>query len=581
MLDRRPRPRPLHDSPSYGTVKPPWLAEFIERSATSLNGCWVRVLFCGSQGSQNAWIGRIANDTRQIFGGTSGMQAITAYGPQNILRRISVSRSYWMVSEGAVSRRVEIGWLPPVNETHGRTDRDKSSGSHADKRFETSRSGNRSEKHDGNHYLHGGEELWTYRQYCEYLLAMFVDDSAQNGPTWRLDGQIEALDLFTEPIEWGVVVTVDQMLRRLISPALGLDYKIVETGDGFAVRVFSLVSQSCGWGEHTIPANPDTVTVEAGQTVTNVQTQIERSSDHRYGTIRALGGRTVACGSLTPKAATLTRGWRYELEAQYNAGTGVSTDAPYLHDLARHQEKFRDVYRRWIFREQSALFDKIVEFDGNGQPTEKHRNQRRARSTLPWLPLDADADYSQEPPEDLAATSTTWLGASLRRPQVWLCDDASAETLVFTPAAAAGIGVSVLPTALGIFLHTTPNHLVGGYSFYGSTETPAKYNQDDIVATLAWHTDQRMFCEQKTADAGTSDGVLEIDCSIANCGSCCRPRCWTSTRIGRWSSRPITRSSCETIGHGSPRAWPARWRATIRIEPGHKSPFAAYCRGPR
>ncbi|MFA7254118.1 MAG: hypothetical protein WC107_06225 [Patescibacteria group bacterium] len=521
----------------FGVLKHPWEATDSLKWPATLNGCWVRVGFVGQQGLQEAWIGRITGEGRNILGSTEsvygsipcGAQHFEALGPLHILRRIHLSRSVWDI-DGTLS---VIEWLPSLNERYGRTDKPlatkgRALGTGPGAKALGSKSGNRSaSKHDGV-YVYGGTELWNYRQYAEYLLWHFADESDTGGPTWTLGGQADVLEYFADPIVFGTTQSVDQVLRALIRPELGVDFKIVSTQSGFEVSVFVLTHQSCGWGGHVLPGNPDLVQVRSSRTKDSIQTTVVRSSDERYATIRVLGARIVVCGSLerTPPDdgdPTLGYTWDSATAAAYEAGTGNSEDSAKQHDAARQAEKFRDVLRRWVAADHwftAANVWRAPYWDGRGNPIEQNGRgvpdngplQRRLRSTLPWLPLQAGVDYSVETPVQSDAELDYLLP-----PQAWIsegpADPAKPEETIFYPVDTQNIGLAVLPDDFGIFLHTHTNHILakGYWDLARPSEVSPKWHPDWIVATLAYTTDQRMYCEQAVAGAAPCDGVLEIE----------------------------------------------------------------------
>ena len=212
----------------YGVLKNPWESTDGAKYPASLDGYWVRVGLAGNQGMQQAWIGRITGEVRAIFGSRetdyglvpAGSQCFNALGPLAILRRIDVGRSYWRIN----NETVPIHWVTSLNEKYGRTDKPsgtpgKSLGSGPGAKNPGSRSGNRStEKDEDEVYVHGETELWNYLQYAQYLLAKFVDESKTDGPSWRMGGQCDVLSVFTDPVQFGVVSSVDENSPRLYSP---------------------------------------------------------------------------------------------------------------------------------------------------------------------------------------------------------------------------------------------------------------------------------------------------------------------------------------------------------------------------
>ena len=351
----------------YGVLKNPWQSGSGPQQPASIDGCWVRIMLAGQQGMQQAWVGRISSETRAVYGSSqqssgptpAGQQRFQALAPLDILRKIDVSRSFWIINN---EDPVVLDWLAPLNEKYGRTDKPnatkgKALGAGPGAKALGSRSGNRSQNPDSNGvYAYGDYELWDYQQFAKYLLANFVDESATGGPAWTLGGQCDLLANYADPIEFGVTQTVEQILRRLVRPDYGLDYVIVPTDAGFEVSVFVLTKQSCGWGGLSLPGNPNTVKIYAGQTKDSVKTVVEKTSAEKYGTIRVLGGRIVCCGSFVtglrlpngslfpgwPTTIGIEPSWNDQDQADYDAGTGNPADDASLQDEARRQERFNE-----------------------------------------------------------------------------------------------------------------------------------------------------------------------------------------------------------------------------------------------
>ena len=306
-----------------------------------------------------------------------------------------------------------------------------------------------------------------------------------------------------------------KILRAFIRPEYGLDYKIVSTDEGFEISVFVLTKQSCGWGGETLPGNPDTVKIYASRTTDSVKTEVEKTSARRYGTIRILGSRIVVCTSfynmLSLFRMDMLGAWNPQEEIAYLTGTGDLHDAPYLQDEARRQERLYDVYRKFVVNPAWYYNNQIwrsPQWDGQGSPLpDNGPMQKVSRSTLSWLPLETGVDYSVKPYLDGNGSNAH---RALRQPQVWLYNEGE-DKLV--PANNEQIGLSVLPDALGIFLHANPNHILAKRNFSGPSDYIPLWDWQNMIATLAYMTDQRMYCEQKIEGASPSDGVLEIDAS--------------------------------------------------------------------
>ncbi len=495
----------------YGNVKLPWESDFSARSSwASIAGWWVRILFTSPAGPQPVWIGRFAGEGRDVFGNDtgqpSGEQAYTAHGPLQILRKIAVSTSWW--SEDAVEEK-ELGWIPSIN------DRDPRG----------TIVGNRTVSKVNGSYLYGQTYEWTHHDYAEYLLARFVDESADSGPAWSLGGQAEILQQLTEPITMQATQSVADILGRLIPKRLGLDYCVFANDDGFVVHVYALSAQEYTFGDETLPSNPNTVRVVAGETPDNVQTRVVQTEDHGYQKVRVRGERILCCCTLRgsavadPYSGSLTSKWDANLEADYLDGTGNAGSDPGSHDSIRERDEYRTVFRHygapidWDWNEGTAA----VKLDDSGQVEdgEAAAYQNTVRKTERWTPLQEQLDYSTDPATDNNAAGQE---PDFRPPAVWVGKKDTAHPLGFmaekyyTPIDQIGLGVQASRTDLGVVLTGKKNHILADNHWAGakSTNFPPLWDHDELVATIAFATDQRLALEYELPEASPSGGVLDL-----------------------------------------------------------------------
>ncbi len=513
ILDRCSLSASAHDLSSaqfhlpYGSTKYPWESGRSTRGPVDLTGYWVRVRLVGPQGWQTIWMGQISGQAQDVHGsaGTpSGVQVWTAYGPEQILRKIAVSRSHWSV--GGVEKN--LGWLPAMNDRDGRS----------------TFVGNRSAAKIGDPpkftYTYGGTSVWTHEDYLDYLLSRFVDDRAQNGPRWWFGGQTDLLAEMSETIRFGREETVASILGKLISPSLGIDYRVVshdgnpnDSADygGFEIHVHALVAEEYSFAGATLPRNPNLVRVYSSQTVDNLHTRIVRSTEQSYGRIRLVGERIVVCCSLWGDDAPgipnlggpLHAKWDFMVETAYKAGTGEAGDSAEDHDDARQQPEYETVYARfgapgdppWNFNWGSAA--PLLTTAGELEPFNPATNetiaattadyQTTVRETLTWLPMHEGVDYSVDPPVD---SNPAGYEAELLRLMAWVYDR---EKKKYIPVEAAGISLSVPRFDWGIVLTASPAHLLA-YNFWAGanpTNTDPKYDYNQCVCTIAFRSDQR------------------------------------------------------------------------------------------
>jgi hypothetical protein len=503
----------------FGAVKNPWQNEYRRYGAASLTGWWVRVMMAGDDGNfHQQWTGRLAGDGREIFGPSpvpTGVQSWQAYGPTEILRRIHVGRSFWW-SEGKTQ---EIGWLPSVN------DRD-----HRGWLI-----GNRSDEEHGGTYLFGGKKTWTAQQFVDYLFRRFVEHDG--GPRWSLGGQADLLDDFREVIHGGTTRTVLDYLQELIPINKGVSFQInLRDGDpgGFEVSVFALSSEHYSFCGTSLPRNPNTVEIRVGDTP-DCRARVATTSDYQYGRLRVLGRRVVVCCSLGGNrvevadiAGSLRPQWPAALEDEYRTPPG-DLPGPATIDAARKNERFRSVFQDygppadWDYQGGAASpaldFEAhLIPADGDetGTKFDPAPRQTQTRRFLSWLPLQEKVDYSVDPPQNNNPATAT---PDYLAPLVWVADfladplnpPTDTTGLHFLPVHKLGISVAISQTEMRLRLQATPNHLLS-YGFSDQTYTPGLYDAENMVATVAFETDQRFCVEYWVGEGVTpSDGVLEVE----------------------------------------------------------------------
>jgi len=500
----------------YGNVKDPWAVAFDTKSALHINGYWVRIRFGTESGFNTVWVGRIGSDTRTIYGSNetaSGVQEWVAHSPKQILRRIHISRSYWYVEgEGP---NIELDWVPDMNA------RDK-------RRMLV---GNRSENDwaapsgEGDTYLYGQDELWSYHDALTYLLGRFVDDSDNDGPAWRLAGQADLLKNVKDVVSWSTTQTAAEMLDKLIPRRLGFGYLIKDYDGGFEVHVYALNAEDVSFAGTTLARNPHTVRIVVSRAIDEFRTHIVKSEEHKYGKIRVIGRRIVVCcslqGALRAGVASLVPKWDNGDEQDYKDGTGGPLDDERKHDAARRDDKFRPVYQLYGAPDDWNMDggNAAPKLDDEGLEIESGAEfQRKVRKTLSWLPIREGYDNTVDPPEK---TNDEDDEPDFMPPAVWVWDpddDNGGESPRWVPAEELGIGVSVRTTDWGVFLSASPNHILAKEHF--ADEVPSgtrpKYDYERLVATIAFETDHRAAMTYEPADASGKE-VLDIVASNAEC----------------------------------------------------------------
>jgi hypothetical protein len=534
----------------YGSVKDTYQTDFATRTETDLTDWWIRVRALNAEATdlQTVWLGRISGDDATKYASSAvpaGVQQWVAYGGAQILRKRAIGRSFHL-RDGQVQ---DIGWVPPLNDPA------------------KSEVGNRSSGTGDGVYMYGGEELWNYRQYVEYLLAKFLDESAAGGPEWTLTGQADVLEKLSTPIRWGTTQTVYQMLRRLIPLDRGIDYTVrivashtpSEGADipeaGFEIFVYAVSPIEYTFAGVTMPKNPLAVPINAG-TANDLHPspRIIASHDRKFKRIRALGKRIVVCCSLwaakAPAAAlvpettvgipsysnggaatlpSLVKKWEAAIEAEYKTGA-VGKDDEADHDEYRRQDKFQDVYASfgapvawdmnggtaapWCDAEGTLRTDD----PGTGDDESIADYQTILRRTLSWIPLKEGEDWT-----NIAAAASRARGtptdvddhqADYLPPIAWLFDLA---TFAFTDSSKLGVGVRPKRHDWGVLLRASPNHIMGQNHFGNEGESALKtakwprYDWQELAVTIAFESDQRYTMEWAHPDATAKDGVLELE----------------------------------------------------------------------
>lgn len=529
---------------SYGSISQIYEIDWSTVEPEDLAGWWVRLDLVGPDGPTTQWVGRILAEPREIEGADlvddagdpirSGEQCWLGFGPQTLADRVWISTSRWDGDEvGGSGGTIRLGWLPGINAR--------------DKRGLIL--GNRSQEKSAapsgeSAYLYGNQADWTYRQYAEYLLAFFLDerdrldadDNPDPGPAWALSGQVDLLDGLTAVLDLDPVESIGALLRRLIAPALGVDYRIryVEDmgsgSDGFDVQVFALLGEEVRFAGATLPKNPDSITYTAGAEHWQTRTIVERRKETEFNVVRILGRRAVVCLSLagadcpiTEIADTLRPKWSTGLQTQYQAGAGAAAYfGPEDHDRARQDARFDSVFAVWgapadwdqlahgsLYRcDYDGLF-----WPGGIDPDTPYQNA--VRSTLDWTPLKRGVNYETDPPTDCNPSGAC---ADWEPPTVWIKRlPLDYVTWGYERADQKGIGVSPLDHDWGVKLAVSPNHLIAVNQFLATrpTRTAPLYEDRYMVATIAIESDHRPTAEmvidyvEGQADR-PSDGILEI-----------------------------------------------------------------------
>jgi hypothetical protein len=466
----------------YGSLQEPQGGSMSTKVSINLDGYWIQIRLA----SNVLWTGTISNASHAILGSDvarSGLQSWAAFPPLQILRKKNVSHSWWVDA----GEEVNIGWVPNINT------RDEYNTLY----------GNRSDgKGSDGVYLYGGTSVWTHYDAAEYILKKFAD--SEDGPKWKLGGQMDALKEIKNVVPMQDTQTVADVLAYLISPRLGLDYKIIPAGSGFEIHVFALIGEGSSFSGMTLPQNSNKVRVRASETRNMIHVEMTRDSALRYDKIRVFGQRMVLCSSLWgadtngPEDARFEKKWTDALETEYKAGTGTPADYKQDHDKARSVDKLEAVYR--VFGATKDNYNAAApELDENGEVVGGEQDcQTSVRETLHFIPLREGFDYTSAKPKD---NNPPGFQPSLLSPTAYLKDVwARNQQLTGEPYVRADedeISVSILWDEWGIKLGASPAHRMAldKFALAADTETWPEnggYDYEDMVMTIARRADQRL-----------------------------------------------------------------------------------------
>lgn len=537
----------------YGSVMDAYQTDFpADRLDGDLTDWWVRVqqYSITARTTQTVWIGRISGDDATKFmtpAVPAGVQQWVAYGPGQIIRKRAVGVSYH-VKLGAI---VAAGWVPPLNDPENSELGNRSFGSVPWPATPAPR----------NVFLYGGDSVWNYRQYIEYLLATFLDENVPVGPEWYLTGELAPLEQLKAPVRWGATQTVYQMLRRLIPLEAGLDYTIRRIDNrtpsqgpnqpeaGFEVFVFAVSRFPAVFAGFTLPGNNnlDAMLAGTGKDL-SPPPRIVTSYDRKHKRIRLLGRRIIVCCSLwganAPDKAQVpgntigvppfvpggpatnpssVKKWTFPIESEYDTSSSAKSNDESDQDEHRRQDKYRDVYASfgapddWDMNGGTANpwvdWVGMLRLDDPATPNNEAAApfQQTLRNTLPWIPLKRGEDWTKITTtggvDRGEATDVDDHRAEYQKPIAWLFDP---NTYSFLDSATLGIGVQPQRFDWGVTLQCSPNHIMGDNHFVGVSATQPRYDWEELAITFAFESDQRYTMEWAHPDATAKDGVLEI-----------------------------------------------------------------------
>jgi hypothetical protein len=509
----------------YGHLKQVTDSGLNSYAPLDLSGWWVKVSFFDSSGApQVQFVGQVDSQGRDYQGNTTtpaGLQTFVATDGLRILEKIRVSQSIFLDDFGDQQK---IGWIPGMNkrDRHGLV------------------VGNVSYPDSNGDYYYGGDvpatsssPKWTRTEYGYYLLGNFVQQSdstgAATGPSWYLVGQTEITDGMNDTIDFPQAGTALELLRMLIEPKYGIDFNVQYSpaddsgnAEGFQVNIFALTNVAATFGGKTMPANPNTVSIDRTNQIDLTDTYIVQSDARKVDKVKVIGQRIVVCGSLfgddavdTPTTGTLVGKWSDALETSY-ISAGGSAD-PKKCDPIRRAEKYRDVYQHLgapdDWDQDGGEWSVATTAEGKLTTGDF---QNLVRETLPWIPLKTGFDYTHNPPTDNTDGTTD---AETSAPMVFIYDSQPAilSTEGYIQAEHNGIGVAQPHMDWGVFLSAAPNHRLALNSW---TDTEAmstgeldalQFDFTQTVATIAIESDHRLAIEwDAPANLAAGDGSVMV-----------------------------------------------------------------------
>lgn len=488
----------------FGALKQPWESAATQKRPANLAHYWLRVMLAGDAGWQQAWVGRIRDEAREVYGAGTGQQTWQCYGPIQLLDRIPVSASYWQGDADAK----RLGWVPGMNRGGARG---AVYGNRAATKMDAQREGSQA-------YVFGGKEAWSRYDLLEYLVEWFANED-DDGPRWRITGQTEPLKTMRDALELPSKASLNELIRLLIPTQYGMDWTVDATDDGFALRVFSLSARSWSWGGVTVPANQMPVRIQTGRSLDNLTTRLVGSGVHQYRRVRVLGQRIVVCCTLwgpswsetQPHAGSLVAGWSTTEETDYRQAGGK--EDPDEIDKYRDQSKFLLLWSRFTAPADWDLHDgqAAPQLDTEGQLAagQVADYQQAAKETLDWLPLWEGFDYSTDPATD----NTGGADADLLKPMLFVSMNPEQEKHKL--AEALGLSLSVASNDWGIYCPCNPRHRAAWRTMQpadpvGGDDQPAEWDWRWYAATIAFLSDQRLCLEYEDPQSLAGD-TLEIE----------------------------------------------------------------------
>jgi len=584
-----------HDLPTasfryrYGDVQRPGQTDYQRVAPLDIKDYWIRWQYNFGTSEdpdfQTIFIGKVWEENRESFARTyegdlaTGLQTFNCAGPYELLRRRSVSRSFWKTDNDIE----EIKWLPPMNMTDDRN----------------AIVGNRSSSvQTGNVFVYSEDgSTWTSRDYAEYILEKFMHSTNPDDPPWLVHGDpdtLQDINRYTNSFEFEEITNVADILHTIIPRSAGFEWFIkYTTGEGgteqFTIYIYSLAKADVTTDSVTLHANPNIATFDMVGNPDLVGAQVAIATSQKYSKIRLVGNRVVVCASyqqtLVPADNKLDNGWTASQVIDYEEAAGRQTSffgADKINDVYRATDRFRDVFQRFVVKESAnfdaSLIPSVTRF-GRESFSVRGASQDLVKETLAWTPLRQGYDYATDPPTAIGDTDSE---NPFLPPAVYIQEGSDpAANEPYLTAEWAGVGVSPLPTEWGVQLHAYPNHaLAAGRALSLVTypsETDPVYSTQNITITIAFRSDERLTVEHELVSSPNppnSEGVYEMAMPDAEMWLLCPNTVYALDESGAQLTSPsagvVLRSDRDRMNQALTGAVARyqndRYRATVRVK---------------
>jgi len=494
-----------HFSYVYGRQTREDRAALADEEPLDFTDVYVRILRTTSDGTYAVWTGIIAHQSYDIEGTTptdqpSGSQTVVAYALEHLLDREPMVGAH-VDSGGSI---VEIGWEPTFNERN---------------RFGPGLSGNRTtdEGADGAHVFSADGAVWDNQDIVWYLLTYHAPAG------WTFDdvtGTPGFLNRLKTLHNLGGQ-TLFQALNHLIPRRRCLGWRLVVGPDPdkhLSIEVFPFVGEDISVGDQTFAANPNQFELTLDDAVDVDSAVLHLATTLQYDKIVVRGERPVVCFTVSFTDSTLEAAWSGDEETAYKAGDTVEDDAD-ANDTERKATQHDRVYQAfripyawdWFAGNGVGAGFNIASLafgdDGSRLPATTGDYWPAARRLLRHLPIEKPAEATGAEPE-------------FRDPLVVIKDSYGRcyETarIVDEEGHRTKMSVRMLTREFGLTVKPLINHVLGLNHFdptaggTGDTGTAPQLDYQQLIATVATHTDQRFQVVAQRPEAEQHETVRTL-----------------------------------------------------------------------